>query len=203
MEADDQRKGHRMQSRMVRRVWSGAALICLATAAPMAQAPAPAQGAKAAAAPTGVIEGVLLNEQGQPVTLNGVYPTTITLVAANGKRETTMSDPPKGGFYTFRDVVPGVYEVFVEQSVIGMNAPERKTYRPQRVLGVAVGGGRRTVLNLTVHPGNALEEIGKPTLTSENALLVSDELKRLRTDLDALRAQVAALTKKAAPGSTP
>jgi hypothetical protein len=39
-------------------------------------------------------------------------------------------------------VVPGVYEVFVEKSVIGMNAPERKTYRPQRVLGVAVGGGR-------------------------------------------------------------
>jgi hypothetical protein len=177
-------------------------LICLAAAVPLAQPAAPAKAAKAAPAPTGVIEGRLLNEQGEPVTLNGIYPTTITLVAANGKRETTMSDPPTGGFYTFRDVVPGVYEVFVEKSVIGMAGPDRKTYRPQRVLGVVVGAGHRTVLNLTVHPGNGLEEIGKPTLTSESALLVSDELRRLRADLDALRAQVAALTRKAAAGSS-
>lgn len=177
-------------------------MICLATAALLAQPADPAKSAKAAPTPTGLIEGVLLNEQGDPVTLNGLYPTTITLVAANGKREATMSDPPKGGFYTFRGVVPGVYEVFVEKSVIGMGGPDRKTYRPQRVLGVVVGAGHRTVLNLTVHPGNGLEEIGKPTLTSESALVVSDELRRLRADLDALRAQVAALTKKATAGSS-
>src|SRR5688500_8322880 len=102
-----------MRYQRARRVWTGAALLCLAAAAPMAQPAAPAKAAKAAPGPTGVIEGVLLNAQGEPVTLNGVYPTTITLVAANGKRETTMSEPPNGGFYTFRDVVPGVYEVFI------------------------------------------------------------------------------------------
>ena len=46
---------------------------------------------------------------------------------------------------------------------------------------------KRTVLDITVHEGEGLEEIGKPNVNSEKAIILADELARLRKEIDELK----------------
>jgi hypothetical protein len=97
-----------------------------------------------------------------------------------------VSDTSKGGFYTLRNLKPGIYEVFVDAS----NQQDRNEilhYRPQHIFGLVVEPDKRTVLDITVHEGEGLEEIGKPNVNSEKAIILADELARLRKEIDELK----------------
>lgn len=59
-------------------------------------------------------------------------------------------------------------------------------YRPQHLFGVVVTANKRTMLNLTLHAGQALEEIGKPVIVTDDVVIVADELARLRKDVNEL-----------------
>jgi hypothetical protein len=89
-----------------------------------------------------------------------------------------------GGLYALRNLPPGVYEVSVLDAYIG---PAK--FRPQRLHSVLVKPGVRTVLNITMQPGETLQEIGKPVVVAEPAIIVSEELARLRREIAALRAR--------------
>ena len=76
----------------------------------------------------------------------------------SGRR--AASDANAGGLYTLDKLKPGVYNLTVE-------AGERDTkpYRPLRIMGVVVRPGQETSLDITLHPGDTLEEAGEPTLS--------------------------------------
>jgi len=91
-------------------------------------------------------------------------------------------------------------------SFVGQVDGKPVKYRPQHLFGIAVDSGKRTILNLTVHPGEGLEEIGKPVVRSENAVSVADEildirqqlteLAGVRKDLDEIRKESTAAKRK-------
>jgi hypothetical protein len=59
--------------------------------------------------------------------------------------------------------------------------------RPIHIFGVVVESGKRTVLNLKMHTGMDLEEIGKPAVAMEKFIVLSDELERLQAQIDELK----------------
>ena len=60
------------------------------------------------------------------------------------------------------DLEPGIYEVFIDKSFYRDQFNQLIEYRPQRILNVVIESNKRTLLNITVHEGNELEEIGRP-----------------------------------------
>jgi hypothetical protein len=74
--------------------------------------------------------------------------------AGNARRS---ADNNLGGLYTFDSLKPGVYNLIVEAGQLGTTH-----YRPQRILGVVVKPGQETTLDITLHEGATLEEIGDP-----------------------------------------
>jgi hypothetical protein len=67
------------------------------------------------------------------------------------------ADNNLGGLYTFDNLKPGVYNIIVEAGQLGTIH-----YRPQRILGVVVKPGQETTLDITLHEGTTLEEVGSP-----------------------------------------
>jgi hypothetical protein len=74
--------------------------------------------------------------------------------AGNARRS---ADNNLGGLYTFDNLKPGVYNLIVEAGQLGTTH-----YRPQRILGILVKPGQETPLDITLHEGIALEQIGSP-----------------------------------------
>ena len=69
-------------------------------------------------------------------------------------------------------------------------------YRPQHIFGLIVEPDKRTILNITVHEGEALEEIGKPDVVSEKAIVLAEELTRQRKEIEELKKQIDELKRK-------
>jgi hypothetical protein len=103
---------------------------------------------------------------------------------AEGEDVRTQSNPTGGGFFSLRNLKPGLYEVFIEAA----HPPDSdQALRPVHVSGILVEAGKRTVLNVKMQPGKELEEIGKPALTTQQFVVLSEELARLQAQIDELK----------------
>jgi hypothetical protein len=153
----------------------------------------------------GWIEGVVVTDKGRPACLSlfsgdntacmNNRGTVLTLRPKEGTGIATEPDGSKGGFYSLRNLKPGVYEVFVNAS-LQKDRSEDVKYRPQHIFGIVVEPDKRTVLNVTVHEGESLEEIGKPDVASDKAIILSEELARQRKEIEALKQSVEELKKR-------
>jgi hypothetical protein len=88
-----------------------------------------------------------------------------------------FSDSGLNEVYTINNLPPGIYEV----------RAEREGYRPQRIFGVVIKPGVRSILNVTLHKGQDVEEIGQPILSTQPVLVISNELERLQKEIDVLK----------------
>jgi hypothetical protein len=133
----------------------------------------------------GWIEGIFVTDKGKPaLRYTGVGERAAELSARpkEGNSVRTENDPSKDGFYSLRNLKPGIYEVFVNRSV-QKDKGDFINYRPQHIFGVVVEPDKRTVLNITVHEGIALEEVG----VSENAIILANELAHMRQVIENLK----------------
>jgi hypothetical protein len=143
----------------------------------------------------GWLEGTVTNAAGQAI--DRQWPCQLTLYPAEGEPVRTQADTAKGGFFSAKGLAPGVYEVRVDGGTIAGTS-----YRPQRIWGVAIAGGVRSVLKITLHEAktpaekDSFEEIGQPTVPTQPVLFLPDELDRLRKQLDDLTKLVEALQKQ-------
>ena len=132
---------------------------------------------------TGSIEGTLTDSNGVPPVVGGSMGVPITL-KAEGADVNVQSNPTGGGFFAIRNLKPGTYEMFVQTA----HHPDKSDpLRPVRVFGITVEEGKRTLLNIKMQPGQELEEIGKPVLTMQKFVNVSEELERLQAQIDELK----------------
>jgi hypothetical protein len=142
----------------------------------------------------GWVEGAIVTVKGKPacgasssnMPLDYCGGTTITLRPREGNGVKTDTDVSKAGFYTFRNLKPGVYEVFIDKTV-QKDRDEILNYRPQHIFGLIVKPDECAVLNIAVHEGEALEEVGKPDVASEKAIILADELALLRKEIEELK----------------
>lgn len=84
------------------------------------------------------------------------------------------------GFYEIRGLKPDVYEIRV-------TVQRSYDWAPQRIFGVVVDNGARTRLNIMLKEGKTLEEIGKPTINTKPALIITQELERLQQEINELK----------------
>jgi hypothetical protein len=82
--------------------------------------------------------------------------------------------------------------VFVDQGFQYDQFHRLIEYRPQRIFGVVVEPQKRTRLNITVHEGKELEEIGQLDVATEKASNPTAELARLRHENEELTKQLQA-----------
>jgi len=139
----------------------------------------------------GWVEGVIVTDRGTPAwgtEFLGFSGTgaRITIRPREGNGFVTESRGAVGGLYTFRDLSPGVYELTVDRTW-GQLRSEAARYRPQHIFGLVVEADKRTILNITVHEGEALEEVGQPVVESQPAIILSRELARLQAQIDELK----------------
>lgn len=179
------------------------ALVILFACAAQAQTPAPAPAADTASQ-YGWLEGTITNSDGHPVqdrdTGTGAG-KTIKLVRHGGGAYSAQSDITMGGFYSIHELKSGIYDISVTTGYWGNtgSAP----YKPQRILGVLIKPKQRTLLNIVMPPGDALQETGQPAVVSAPATNVTEELARMQKEIEELKQQVAALTKTAAAPAKP
>jgi hypothetical protein len=161
-----------------------------ATPAPAAAQSAPATdvatASPAVSAPgTGWIEGTITDTNGTPPYATGVFDNGVAITLKAAKEDVhTLSNPTKGGFFSFRNLTPGLYELFIDAARVPGGGDR---LRPVRVSGVAVEAGKRSILNVKMQPGKDLEEIGKPAMATQEFVVVSEELKRLQAQIDELK----------------
>lgn len=144
----------------------------------------------------GWLEGTITNSDGHPVQdgyTGTVTGKTVKLIRHGGGAYSVSSDTTMGGFYSLHGLKPGIYDISVTTGYWGNtgSAP----YRPQRILGVLIRPGQRTLLNIVMPPGDALQETGQSAVVSAPATNVTEELARMQKQIDDLKQQVAALTK--------
>jgi len=144
----------------------------------------------------GWIEGVLITDKGKPAWSSAVGNLArVTIRPKEGTGSYTDTDPAKGGFYTFRNLKPGIYEVFADKT-FQKDRQDVLSYRPQHIFGLIVEPDKRTVLNITVHEGDALEQVGKPDVVSEKAIILAIELARQGKEIEEMKKQLDELKKK-------
>ena len=154
----------------------------------------------------GWLEGTITNNQGQPV--EGRQTVTrgkhISGIRQGGGEFEATSDLQMGGFYSAKNIKPGVYDITLEKGYV-----DQTPYCPERILGVVVKPGQRTVLNVVMDQGETYEEVGKPTFVTNLATNVTQQLEQMQKQIDDLKQQVAALQQKlgttaaATPPATP
>ncbi len=150
----------------------------------------------------GWLEGTVTTNQGHPITeANTSVSKVIQLVRHGGGTYTITSDPNLGGFYSNHELKPGLYDVTVTTGYYAYTgvAP----YRPQRILGVLIKPGQRTILNIVMPPGDALEETGASTGISVQVTTVAAEIARMQKQIDDLKQQVALLSKATTASARP
>lgn len=141
----------------------------------------------------GWLEGTITTDQGHSIVENNSSNKQIKLVRHGGGAYTIISDPNMGGFYSNNHLKPGVYDVSVPTGYWGNTGS--RPYRPQRILGILIRPGQRTLLNIIMPEGETLQETGKPAVVSAPATNVADEIARMQKQIDDLKAQVAVLLK--------
>ena len=147
----------------------------------------------------GWLEGTITNNQGQAIrgTQFGGDGKHIKGVRQGGGEFEAQTSLEMGGLYSVRNIKPGVYDITLEKGWIGNQSP----YCPERIFGVVIKPGQRTVLNIVMDPGETYEEVGKPVVVTAPATNVTEELAQMQKQIDDLKQQVAALmheTKDAA-----
>lgn len=75
------------------------------------------------------------------------------------------ADVQTGGLYSFPQIKPGVYNLVVEAGKV-----EDRHFRPQHILGVNIRPQKETTLDITLHEGDALEEVGEPLVNAPKRL---------------------------------
>jgi len=134
---------------------------------------------------SGWLEGTVVSKDGEVIT-NSVYSglggATIRGVRQGGGNFEVTSNYKMGGLFSVRDLKPGIYEISVTNGVV-----RGVKHCPQRVFGVLVKPGVRTVLNVKLERGDTLEEIGEPVVATQPAITVSEELARLQRQIDELK----------------
>jgi hypothetical protein len=156
-------------------------LVHVLVLAVIAVMPSAAHGQSAT---TGVIEGTATGTEGINLMVN------LSARSNAGRTCTGTSNTSQGGFFELLDCGPGVYTVNVSSPF------NEKGYRPQRIFGVIVEGGKRTKLEVRMKQGDALEEVGTPTMTTQPILDVAAELSKLQAQINELRKQLDASRKQ-------
>lgn len=119
----------------------------------------------------GWIEGTVTNPEGQPVwttqtlLVSGVI---VTLKKSTGQQAVVQTDHLAGGFFSAGRLYPGTYDVIVEKST-----RYRSAYRPQIIRQVVIKPGVRTILNITVNPGDDLERVSGLQTATQKVTLVT------------------------------
>ncbi len=173
---------------------------------------ASAHSAKAQLQPTvdvsqyGWLEGTITNNQGEIISGQAYTHVgkRIKGTRQGGGEFYVLTDPQLGGLYSATNIKPGVYDITLEKGYVGQTP-----YCPERILGVVVKPGQRTVLNVVMDQGETYEEVGKPTFVTNLATNVTQQLEQMQKQIDDLKQQVAALQQKlgttaaATPPATP
>ena len=175
------------------------ALTALTLLACTAHAQAPAPAPTAPASPYGWLEGTVTNNQGEAITIQPgqLHGESIKGIRQDGGQFDVQSDLQLGGLYSATNLRPGIYDLTLEKGFVG-----NTSYCPERIFGVIVKPGERTVLKIVMDQGDTYEEIGKPAVVSAPATNVTEELAQMQKQIDDLKQQVAALLK-AAPVTVP
>ncbi len=173
------------------RVLALSALFAIVPLSAQAQATAPT-AATNTAPQSGWLEGTITNSDGQAVSGRQYSPENkhITGVRQGGGQFDVQSDLSLGGLYSARNLKPGVYDSTLTTGYVGNVA-----YCPERIFGVVVKPGERTILKIVMDQGSTYEEVGKPAVVSAPATNVTEEMARMQKEIDDLKQQVAALTK--------
>ncbi len=119
---------------------------------------------------SGWVEGTITNPEGQPVWSSRgllVSGVVVTFKKTTGEEGPLQTDHFAGGFYS-ASLIPGTYSVTVERGRRYKNA-----YRPMIISRVEIKPGVRTILNITMNPGNALERINAPPLVTHTVAFVT------------------------------
>ncbi len=148
----------------------------------------------------GWLEGTVTNSDGQAIH-SDTYSNDgkhIKGVRQGGGEFDVQSDTQLGGLYSAKNIRPGIYDIIISKSYVGNVA-----YCPERIFGVIVKPGERTVLRIVMDQGDTYEEVGKPAVVSATATNVTDELAKMQKQIDDLKQQVATLLKATPAASTP
>ncbi len=119
----------------------------------------------------GWIEGTVTNTEGQPIWSSRtllVSGVALTLKKSTGEQSTFQTDHLTGGFYAAFNLKPGIYDVLLEKGTRYKTA-----YRPLIIGQVTIKAGVRTVLNITVNSGDALERVNAPQIVTQNITLAA------------------------------
>ena len=158
----------------------------------MTQAQTPAPAATEPSSQYGSLEGTITTDHGNPVLERDFAGGKLIRLARHGGGVYVMkSDPTLGGFYSNHELKPGLYDVSVTTGYWGNTGSQ--PYRPQRILGVLIKPGQRTLLNIVMPAGETLQETGNPVVVSASATNVTDELAKMQKQIDDLKQQVATL----------
>lgn len=142
----------------------------------------------------GWLEGTITTDQGHPVeerNLGGGK--QIKLIRHGGGAYSAVSDLSMGGLYTIHGLKPGIYDVSVTAGFWGNTGS--RPYRPQRILGLLIKPGQRTLLNIVMPEGDTLQEAGEAAIVSAQVTNVAAELAQQQKQIDDLKQQVTALLK--------
>ncbi len=131
---------------------------------------------------TGWLEGTVKDESGNP--LND---WRVGIFNRDGEEKSyTYSKGSQGGFYSIRNIKPNVYEIRVY--TVGDSSEYGKEFRQQRLFGVAINTGVRSVLNIKLKEGKSrdFEEVGKPNVQTQKVMLLTEEIDRLKKQVEEL-----------------
>ncbi len=118
----------------------------------------------------GWLEGTITNPDGQPVWSSKgllVSGVKLTFKKTTGEQGDLQTDHFAGGFYSAFPT-PGMWTVTVESG-----RRYDKTYRPIIISQVMIKPGVRTILNIVVKPGDALERITSPQVITQPVKLAA------------------------------
>ncbi len=175
------------------------ALFALAVCPAYAQT-APPPAPTEATSLYGWLEGVVINGDGQAIHFDTYSNDGIHIkgVRQGGGEFDVQSNTLLGGLYSAKNIRAGVYDITLSKSYVG-----QVTYCPERIFGVVVKPGERTILKIVMDQGETYEEVGKPAVVSAPATNITEELARMQKEIEDLKQQVAALTKPAAAPAKP
>ncbi len=181
------------------RVFALGALLAVLPGAAQAQTAAPT-AATDTTFQYGWLEGTITNSEGQAVSGQKFTnaPKHIKGVRQGGGEFDVQTDYQLGGLYSAKNIRPGVYDITLERGYVNDVA-----YCPERIFGVVVKPGERTILKIVMDQGETYEEVGKPAVVSAPATNVTEELARMQKEIDDLKQQIAALTKTSAVPAKP
>lgn len=131
----------------------------------------------------GWLEGTVKDESGNPLDK-----WVVQLYNSDGTEgPSTFSTGSQGGFYSIRNIKPNVYEVRIYTS-IGYSSERENELRQQRLFGVAVNKGIRSLLDIKLKEGKSrdFEEVGKPNVQTQKVMLLTEEIDRLKKQVDEL-----------------